>query len=830
MKKVGQINCNITNAGMTNATNLLNMLFIIMMAFLCFACSKHISVEEAKEITTTFAGKRFTPPPRKITDITEILNRNQEIPEAIKEKIRFAKSKPSKTGNTKKLSGFYFNRAEAKLYLGKPSLLDYQKAYDLVKDDSGFLRTKKGFKITWILGKQEFAQGNAEKGLALMEAAKNNYPKSDATGLVLRYASIGDFKAAEKAKAYTLGRQEERNSKSKKKSKLKNSQEQMNLSVVSAELLEIKGKFRQAEPFRKSALKAAYHLTEKNAWFPIARRVDLAKNLMNQQRFQEAEIAVRKAIKEGLNIAEKERLARAITTLSVILAKQNRLNDAEILLRQLLHILAEAGHTDDSAHIARIRFRLVQILMAQRQWDEALTSFRKEREIKQKFPDYAELSKPKPVSIEVVQSVLQKGETFISYYVTTDTTYIWAISKQGQPTFFEVTLGKIDIEKAVKQLRNSLDFPVRTFGDISEFDDQTAHTLYKKLLMPVKKVWRKSDHLIISGHEALNQIPFSVFVTKPVSLKNDRGALFSNYQSVPWLIHQVAITNSPSATAFTSLRFRLPEKSIQRAFIGFGDPLFSPEEEAHLKMFKNSKESKESLMAVKKRGLRLTKSVSLDQNPSASLTLESLQRLPDTSEEVLSIAAAFNANPDRDVYLQKRACEQTIKSMDLSDLQVILFSTHALVAGDLDGLNQPAIALSSPFVTGNPQDGLLTMDEIMGLRLNAHWVVLSACNTAAASGDGAEAVSGLGRAFFYAGSRAVLVSNWSVETTSAKELVTGLFQYQKKNKGASRSQALRAAERQLIKGKGLVDPETKKTIVSYAHPLFWAPFTIVGDG
>ena len=71
------------------------------------------------------------------------------------------------------------------------------------------------------------------------------------------------------------------------------------------------------------------------------------------------------------------------------------------------------------------------------------------------------------------------------------------------------------------------------------------------------------------------------------------------------------------------------------------------------------------------------------------------------------------------------------------------------------------------------------MGEIMKLKMNADWVVLSACNTGAADGAGAEAVSGLGRAFFYAGTRAILVSMWPVETTSARNLLTRLFQYQK---------------------------------------------------
>src|SRR3990172_9547643 len=102
--------------------------------------------------------------------------------------------------------------------------------------------------------------------------------------------------------------------------------------------------------------------------------------------------------------------------------------------------------------------------------------------------------------------------------------------------------------------------------------------------------------------------------------------------------------------------------------------------------------------------------------------------------------------------------------MDLSRYRVIAFATHALVTGELEGHDEPGFALSAPGVAQVPGDGLLTLGEILPLRLDADWIVLSACNTAAGSGEGGEAVSGLGRAAFYAGARALLVSHWAVES------------------------------------------------------------------
>ncbi len=89
-------------------------------------------------------------------------------------------------------------------------------------------------------------------------------------------------------------------------------------------------------------------------------------------------------------------------------------------------------------------------------------------------------------------------------------------------------------------------------------------------------------------------------------------------------------------------------------------------------------------------------------------------------------------------------------------------------------------------------------------------------------------MSGLGRAFFYAGTRALLVSNWPVESNSARALTTAVFRLQAEDTTLTRAEALRRAMLSLIEGPGLTDGP--RALFSYAHPIFWAPFTLVGDG
>src|SRR5262245_66451196 len=90
---------------------------------------------------------------------------------------------------------------------------------------------------------------------------------------------------------------------------------------------------------------------------------------------------------------------------------------------------------------------------------------------------------------------------------------------------------------------------------------------------------------------------------------------------------------------------------------------------------------------------------------------------------------------------------------------------------------EPALLLTPPNQPSEEDDGLLTASEAALLKLDADWVVLSACNTAAGDGNatGAEALSGLARAFFYAGARALRVSHWAVDSTSTVRRVTKAF-------------------------------------------------------
>jgi CHAT domain-containing protein len=452
-------------------------------------------------------------------------------------------------------------------------------------------------------------------------------------------------------------------------------------------------------------------------------------------------------------------------------------------------------------------------------------------EIEKRFPKYADFANPRMKSLSQVKSKLHSREVMINIYSTERNTFVWAIPKNRPFQCSIVPIGKDDLQKRVTRLRKALSIEPSNLGDIPEFDLRVAFYLYSKLLQPVEDVWKDARELIIVASGPLGQLPFSVLPTSRVALEKETNEIFANYREVPWLIRRVSITRHPSVSSFVTLR-SLPEGDPNRkAFVGFGDPIFDKAQLAqsgNIGVGYNNEYGYRS-RGLSIRGIRHTEMGHLDNKQILSTQLSHLVRLPDTAEEIKSMAQAIGADPVHDVYLMQYASEGKIKKMNLSDRRVIAFASHGLVPGDLDGLYQPAIALSAPSVTGDAEDGLLTLGEVLKLKLNADWVILSACNTGSTDGANAEAVSGLGRAFFYAGTRAVLVSMWAVETTSARYLTTGVLNHQKEDKNLSRAKALQKSILELIDKKVLRDENLDTIVASYAHPFFWAPFVIVGE-
>ncbi len=523
-----------------------------------------------------------------------------------------------------------------------------------------------------------------------------------------------------------------------------------------------------------------------------------------------------RSVQNALAASSARMVARDPALADLVRKEQDLRKQTAAQFGLLNNVLALPPAERDAAMVAELRGRIAGL-----RDDHA----KARAEIALRFPDYADLIDPKPATVEDIRRVLADGEALLSFYFGREHGFVWAVPKSGPVAFASIKATPADIEAKVKTLRKALEPNAATVGDIPAYDTALAYALYELLLKPIEAGWKPAKQLIVVTNGALAQLPLPLVPTAPVAVKADAEPLFAGYRQVAWLARTHAVTSVPSAAALRTLRQLPPGSASRERFIGFGDPFFNGEQAAE----SERPAGKEMAAATTTRGLPLRLRAAPPTQGVDSAELGLLPRLPDTADELRSVALALAADPAKVLFLGKAANEARVKSSDLSRFRIVAFATHGLVPGDLNGLTQPALALTAPKVAGVDGDGLLTMEEILALKLDADWVVLSACNTASGAEAGAEAASGLGRAFFYAGTRAILVTNWSVHSASARELVTDLFRRQAADASITRAEALRQSMMDMLDRGGFSDG-SGKLLFTYAHPLFWAPYAIIGDG
>lgn len=475
-----------------------------------------------------------------------------------------------------------------------------------------------------------------------------------------------------------------------------------------------------------------------------------------------------------------------------------------------------------------------------------------DKRIKENFNEFTALNRSESLSIaELQRDLLAEGEALVLFFdvpswrFLTEETLIWVVTK-NDVRWLRSELGTTAIAREVAALRCGLDPGAWRGDDEAEcqkalnvtftradvraakqlpFDAIRAHKLYTGLFGEVEELL-KDKHLLLVPSGALTALPFQVLVTK-------EPALGAPMKDIAWLVREHAVTVLPSVSSLKALRRNAKARpsAPPKLFVGFGSPLLTGYDAASA-----------PLIAVEDcAGAALVEQItSLDtamNAPGKTLgtwsDIEDVRRLepvPGTASLLCNVAKRLGV-PESDIHIGPRATETAVKHMSesgrLKDYRIVHFATHGLVAGELKALAEPALALTPP-PAGTSEaaalardNGLLTASEVAALQLDADWVILSACNTAGPAGAkgteiGAEALSGLARAFFYAGARSLLVSHWYVEERAAQRLATLAIEHQ----AVGRAEALRRA--MLV----VIDTGTARE----AHPAYWAPFVVVGEG
>lgn len=433
------------------------------------------------------------------------------------------------------------------------------------------------------------------------------------------------------------------------------------------------------------------------------------------------------------------------------------------------------------------------------------------------FPDYAALSNPLPMSTAGLQSLLSHDEALVAFATRGKyPSYVFVVTRD-RFDWKEISLGDDALSQKVTAFRVGLDVDQinkaksGAAGD-RLFDLGVANDLYMTLFGQVEALIKDKKQLLVVPSGALTALPFHLLVTdKPaVSIPEN----LAGYRDAAWLIKRQAVAVLPSIGSLKALRGFAPKTVGNKPLIGFGDPVFNPAPGAVSESRSTMKTAARSLNT--RSYTDYWRGAAIDRSQLS----QALPQLPDTAIELQSIAQKIGV-PASDIHLGQDANETVVKQGALSDYRIVYFATHALVAGDVNGVAEPSIVLSMPANPNEFDDGLLTASEVAQLKLNADWVVLSACNTIAGDKPGAEALSGLARSFFYAGARALLVSHWAVDSAAATRLTTSTFEILKTDARLGRAEALRQAMLNYLN-----DPSSPQN----AYPAFWAPFAIIGEG
>jgi CHAT domain-containing protein len=324
----------------------------------------------------------------------------------------------------------------------------------------------------------------------------------------------------------------------------------------------------------------------------------------------------------------------------------------------------------------------------------------------------------------------------------------------------------------------------------SQFPVAAAVRLHDLLIKPFEGCISPGDHILWLPNASITGLPLAALLERPP----ERLQTGFDLSTAAWLVRRHAVSYVGSAGALAAARTEGRLQSADFDFLGVGDPVFSG-----------------AAPGGTDRARLATRGVA----PASGVT--TLAALPETRAELEQSARPFRTAR---LLTGEAASEGSVRAQALSAYRYLSFATHGLVREDLQGLSEPALALTPVSAADAADDGLLTAGEIADLNLLARFVALSACNTANFDLDlMARELPALASAFAVAGVPATLGTLWPVESETGRRVVAPIFAHIAA--AGAPAEALAEAQRAF-----LADPPSR----AYLHPRFWAPFILLGDG
>lgn len=405
-----------------------------------------------------------------------------------------------------------------------------------------------------------------------------------------------------------------------------------------------------------------------------------------------------------------------------------------------------------------------------------------DEQLRRDFPEYSSLIATHAISISDVQKRLSRDEALLMIVPVAEDIHIFAVSADGAE-WKRLGQSQAEVRDHVWKLRCQVD--PKTCGSLDDvspdFDVRTAHALFSMLVEPMDHLIKKKKRLFVTAAGPIADLPLDMLITSAPS-ESDGGA--ENLAKLQWLGDRHALVTLPSISAFRTGSTK-PPPSNGVPFVGYGDPRLGG-------------------------------------------AFRDFAPLAGTRRELVALAEVMGSEPSA-ITLGAAATEEAVRAdRRIENAGVVVFATHGLLPGELDGRNEPGLVLSYPAAEKSGDDGLLGASEAAALSLNAEWVILSACNTAS-SERGSDSLSALGRAFLYAGAKSLLASHWRVADDATAALTVETMATAKAHPELSRSEARQAAIRAIRSGKRSDGSVVAEWTANWAHPSAWAPFSLISS-
>jgi len=352
------------------------VVFFILVAFLFTACTKKMSLDEAKRTTAAMRQVSFVPPPRRVDDILLFLNQPGKFAPKITEEIKSkVDALPPETTDPAILARFYSDRGYAANQFGlyDQALMDARLSLHYA-EKAGM----SGFDLAFILfrlGIVEEQYGSFSQAIAILKRSLAIHKISSVYSELVRiYVNIGDFKKAQEIADEGI----------RHASRPGNSEEarfwnRYEMNHMKFRILEAQQRFAEAEPYIRSMIVMVYE--EKREEMPgllLWQRYKLSRNLYLQGRLAEAEIEVRETLKETIAFSGEVSgiTGDLLEAFTEILLAQGRLREAEQIALARIRIIKKIGISSDSFNMGIARSFLADILTAWQDYSGAVKQYK----------------------------------------------------------------------------------------------------------------------------------------------------------------------------------------------------------------------------------------------------------------------------------------------------------------------------------------------------------------------------------------------------------------------------------------------------------------------